>query len=513
VKVPDYKFEPRTVVDRLAQKKWQELGIVPSDLASDEQFLRRVYLDLTGGLPKPAEVKAFLADTDKVKRDKLIDRLLETPEYSYLFANKWADVLRVKRRNQPDRAAGTFAFHSWIREAIARDKPYDQFVREILAATGDESQAPPTVWYKELQNPQEFVDDTAQVFLGLRIACAQCHHHPYEKWSQDDYWGLAAFFGRVGRKNMQIPGGAGNQQANRQVIFNKATGNVQNKRTGAAAKIQPLDGQPMDVASDEDPRQKLVDWMANKDNPFFARAVANRYWSHFFGRGIVDPIDDMRVTNPPTNPELLDALAKELIDSKFSLKHLVKVIVKSRTYQLSSAPNEFNKHDKQSFARFYPRRMSAEILYDAVSQVTNTPAAFGGLPTDKHSPNKAIMLPDEAFASYFLDVFGRPQRISACECERVSEANLAQALHLLNSQEIQDKLSRANARADLLAKDPRPDAEKVDELFLWAFSRLPSAEHRQVAMEHISRHPMNKKLAYENILWALLNTKEFVFNQ
>ncbi len=513
VKIPSYKFDGRTVVDKYTQQKWQELGIVPSDLASDEQFMRRVSLDLTGSLPKPADVKAFLADTDKDKRDKLIDRLLETPEYTYLFANKWADVLRVKRRNQPDRAAGTFAFHNWIRESIARDKPYDHFVREILAATGDESNAPPTVWYKELQNPQEFVDDTAQVFLGLRIACAQCHHHPYEKWSQDDYWGLAAFFGRVGRKNMQVPGGAGNQQANRQVIFNRPNGNVQNKRTGANASIQPLDGKPMEVAADEDPRQKLVDWMAHKDNPFFARAVANRYWSHFFGRGIVDPIDDMRVTNPPTNPELLDALAKELVDSKFSLKHLVKVIVKSRSYQLSSAPNDFNKHDKQSFARFYPRRMQAEVLYDAVSQVTSTPAQFGGLPTDKHSPNKAIMLPDEAFQSYFLDVFGRPQRISACECERVSEANLAQALHLLNSQEIQDKLSRANARADLLAKDPRPDADKVDELFLWAFSRLPSAEHRQVALEHINRHSMNKKLAYENILWALLNTKEFVFNQ
>jgi hypothetical protein len=475
--------------------------------------MRRVTLDLTGSLPKPADVKLFLADTNKDKRDKLIDRLLESPEYTYLFANKWADVLRVKRRGQPDRAAGTFAFHSWIRESIAKDKPYDQFVREILAATGDESQSPPTVWYKELQNPQEFVDDTAQVFLGLRIACAQCHHHPYEKWSQDDYWGLAAFFGRVGRKNMQVPGGFGNQQANRQVIFNRPTGNVQNKRTGAPAKIQPLDGEPMEVAPEDDPRQKLVDWMANAKNPFFARAVANRYWSHFFGRGIVDPIDDMRVTNPPTNPELLDALADELVKSKFSLKHLIKTIVKSRTYQLASAPNDFNKHDKQSFARFYPRRMSAEVLYDAVSQVTNTPAAFGGLPADKHSPNRAIMLPDEGFASYFLDVFGRPQRISACECERVSEANLAQALHLLNSQEVQVKLTRANGRADLLAKDPRPDADKVDELFMWAFSRLPSPEHRQIALEHINRHMTNKKLAYENLLWALINTKEFVFNQ
>jgi hypothetical protein len=297
------------------------------------------------------------------------------------------------------------------------------------------------------------------------------------------------------------------------VIFNKGTGAVNNKRTNQPASIQVLDGKPMDIPADEDPRHVLVDWMATKDNPFFARAVANRYWSHFFGRGIVDPIDDMRVTNPPSNPELLDALAKELTDHNFSLKHLVKVIAKSRTYQLSAVPNEFNKHDKQTYARFYPRRMSAEVLYDAVCQVTNSPAAFGGLPQDKFAPNRAIMLPDESFPSYFLDVFGRPQRISACECERVSEANLAQALHLLNSQEIQDKLTRPGGRAELLSKDARPDAEKIEELFLWAFGRKPSAEHLQVALEHINRNAMNKKLAYENLLWALLNTKEFVFNQ
>ena len=512
VQIPDYKFEPKTVVDQFTHKKWKELGIVPSELATDEQFIRRVSLDLTGSLPKPEMVKKFLADTDPAKRDKLVDQLLETPEYSYLFANKWADILRVKRRGQPDRAMGTFAFHTWIREAIAKDMPYDQFVRSILAATGDETTSPTSVWYKELTDPQQFVDDVAQVFLGQRIACAQCHHHPYEKWSQDDYWGLAAFFGRVGRKNVKIPG-ATNDQAARQVIFNKPAGSIMNKRTNTPAKIQPLDGEPMDIPSDEDPRHKLADWMSNPKNPYFAPAVANRYWSHFFGRGIVDPIDDMRVTNPPSNPELLDALAKELVNSKFSLKHLVKVIVKSRTYQLSSTPNEFNKHDKQAYARFYPRRMSAEVLFDAVCQVTNSPAAFGGLPQDKLAPNRAIMLPDESFASYFLDVFGRPQRISACECERVNEANLAQALHLLNSQEIQDKLTRANGRADLLAKDARPDAEKIEELFVWAFGRRPTPEHQQAAMEHIAKHAMNKKQAYENIIWALLNTKEFVFNQ
>src|SRR5581483_5226916 len=454
----------------------------------------------------------FVADKSPDKRDKLVDRLLDTPEYAYYFANKWADVLRVKRGNQQTRAYGTFLFHDWIRQAMADDKPYDEFARDILAAVGDEISNPPTVWYKELTDPQQFVDDTAQVFLGLRIACAQCHHHPYEKWSQDDYWGLAAFFGRVGRKSNPILGSPG-QDAKRQVIFNRPTGNVTNKRTNQPAKIQPLDGAPMDIGSEDDPRHKLVDWMVDAKNPFFARAVANRYWAHFFGRGIVDPVDDMRVTNPPSNPELLDALAKELVDHQYSLKHLIKVICKSRTYQLSAVPNDFNKHDKQTYARFYPRRLSAEVLYDAVCQVTGSPASFGGLPQDKFAPNRAIMLPDESFPSYFLDVFGRPQRISACECERVSEANLAQALHLLNSQEIQDKLSRAGGRADQLAKDARPDAEKVEELFLWVFGRKPSAEHLQVALEHINRNPMNKKLAYENLLWALVNTKEFVFNQ
>jgi hypothetical protein len=277
--------------------------------------------------------------------------------------------------------------------------------------------------------------------------------------------------------------------------------------------MKPLAAEPVEVGPYDDPRQKLVDWMTAKDNPFFARAVANRYWAHFFNRGIVDPLDDMRVTNPPSNPELLDALAKELVDSKFSLKELIKVIVKSRTYQLSSTPNEFNKHDKQNYARYYPRRMSAEVLFDAVNQVTLSPANFGGLPTDKHAPNRAIMLPDESFPSYFLDVFGRPQRISACECERVSEANLAQALHLLNSDEVQGKLARPGGRADQMAQDKRPDAEKVDELFLWAFARKPTDRQREAALEHIAKNGSNRKFAYENILWALLNTKEFVFNK
>ncbi|HLJ92959.1 MAG TPA: DUF1553 domain-containing protein [Gemmataceae bacterium] len=511
----EYSFEPLTIVDHATSKKWRELGLVPSEVCSDEQFIRRACIDITATLPTPARVRSFVADPDPQKRAKLVDALLDSPEYSYFFANKWADILRIKRRGQPDRAYGTFSFHDWIHRAVAGDMPYDEFAREILAASGDEVTHPPTVWYKELQSPEQFVDDTAQVFLGLRLACAQCHHHPYEKWSQDDYWGLAAFFGRVGRKSVPLAGGIQNQPVQMVTIYNRPSGNVTNKRTNQAAAIKPLDGQPLQLGTEDDPRQSLVDWMVDPKNPFFARAVANRYWAHFFGRGVVDPLDDMRVTNPPSNPELLDALAKELVEHHYSLKHLIRIICKSRTYQLSSTPNDFNKQDKQTYARFYPRRLSAEVLFDAVCQVTDSPTPFGGLPQDRYAPRRAIMLPDESFASYFLDVFGRPQRISACECERVNDANLAQALHLLNSDEVQGKLSRGGGRADVFAgaNDKRSDAEKVEELFLWAFARKPSADQLKTALAHLEKNAKNKKAAFENIIWALVNTKEFVFNQ
>jgi hypothetical protein len=510
---PSYRWEPKTLVDEFTHKKWQQLGIVPSEPCTDAQFIRRVYLDITGTLPTPGQVTAFVDDTRPDKRDRLVDALLETPEYSYYFANKWADILRVKRGNQANRAYGTFAFHGWIRDALAADMPYDEFTRQVLGAVGDETRCPPVVWYKDLRTPDAFVDNTAQVFLGLRLACAQCHHHPYEKYSQDDYWGMAAFFARVGRKQVQVPATNQNQNQQRQVLFTQSNGTVTNTRTKRPATMRPLDGETVQVPPGDDPRQTLIDWMVDAKNPFFARAVANRYWAHFFGRGIVDPLDDMRVTNPPSNPELLDALAKDLVDSHYSLKHLIRTICKSRTYQLGSTPNEFNKHDKQAYARYYPRRLSAEVLFDAVSQVTGSPTQFNGLPQDAHAPRRALMLPDESFSSYFLDVFGRPQRLSACECERVSEANLAQVLHLLNSDEVQGKLSRQGGRADALAKDQRADAEKVDELFLWAVAHRPSAEKRELALAHIEEHVKDKKTAYEDILWALLNTKEFLFNE
>jgi len=504
MKIPAYDFPAKTIVDKHTRNKFEALGIVPSELCTDEQFIRRASLDITGSLPTVERVKAFLADPSPNKREKLVDALLETPEYGYYFAGKWADVLRVKRGNQAARAYGTFSFHHWIRDSIANDKPFDQFAREILMAIGDEKKNAPVVWYRDLTKPEQFVDDACQVFLGVRMTCAQCHHHPYEKWSQDDYWGMASFFGQVGRQPVAVVG------QNRLVIYNnKNAPPVRNTRTNKTAEMKALDGPVIDVKPGEDPRHYLADWIVDAKNPFFARTAANRYWAHFFGRGIVDPLDDMRVTNPPTNPELLDALAKELVDNNFSLKHLVRVICKSRTYQLSAVPNEFNKHDKRSYARFYPRTMSAEVLFDAVSHLTDTPATFNTLPTDKHAPQRAIMLPDESFPSYFLDVFGRPQRISACECERVTEANLAQALHLLNSADVNGKITRPGGRAELLAKDPRAHQAKIEELFLSAFSRRPTPAQIEFFMDTLARNQGNLKLAYEDAIWALLNSKEF----
>ena len=505
-------FKPLTLVDQFTAKKWKELNIAPSAVAGDEAFCRRAYLDVTGTLPTANEIKAFAEDADPAKRGKLIDRLVDSPGYADYFANKWADILKVARKNRPERASGTFAFHAWIREQIAADVPYDRFVRDILTATGDELKSPPTVWYREIATPEQFADDVSQVFLGQRMACANCHHHPYEKWSQDDYWGFAAFYARVGRKQVPMPGStANNQQGQKLVLFTKPNGTVTNKRSNKPAVPTPLDAPPTPESLDL--RNGLADWMTGPTNPYFAKTLANRYWAHFFGRGIVDPVDDLRVTNPPSNPELLDALAAEFVAKGYSFKELVRTIAKSRTYQLSSNPNDSNAADKQSFARYYPKRLPAEVLYDAVSQVTGSPGTFNGLPTDRHAPARALQLPDESFNSYFLDVTGRPQRLSACECERVNDASLALTLHLLNSQEVQDKLAKQGGTADRLAKDSRPDAEKVEDLFLAATAKRPSDEQMKAALEHLKKHEKNKKPGYENLIWALVNGKAFLFNQ
>jgi hypothetical protein len=500
-------FASDNPIDGATIKQWKALGVTPSEPCSDPEFIRRASLDIVGTLPKAAESRAFSADTDPNKRRLLVDRLLASPEYASFFALKWADVLRNKREGNPLYQRGSFSFHDWIRESLDKNVPYDQFVKSIVAATGTPETAPPVQWFRRLRQADAFVDDSAQVFLGMRLQCAKCHHHPFEKWSQDDYYGFAAFFAKIGRKPFGMPPAPGVLPAE-EVIFSARQGTVTNPKSGKVMVPRGLGGPDLTLASTADPRKNLVDWMTDPGNPFFARALVNRYWSHFFGRGIVEPMDDLRVTNPPSNPELLDTLAVKFREGGYDLKALVRLICTSRTYALSSIPNEFNVKDKQSFARHYPRRMTAEVLLDAISELTGVPTPFGGMPAG----TRAVELPDESIASTFLDVFGRPKRDTSCECERVTDATLGQSLMLLNSGDVQSKLAAAGGRATALAADVRPDAEKIDELFWAAFGRSPTTGESAGAMSYLESHSSKRGEAFEDILWALVNSKEFQFN-
>ena len=476
------------------------LGMPPSKVCDDATYIRRVSVDISGRLPSLDEVNEFLADSDPEKREKLVDRLLGGTAYADYFANKWSAVLRNKRR-QESHARGTYLFHAWIRQSLYENKPYDRFVREIVAASGETGENPPVVWYREVKDAQQQLEDTAQLFLGMRIQCAQCHHHPFEKWSQNDYAGFKAFFSRVGRK-------PGLQPGEERIFHQRGEATAQNPKTGQAVKATGLGAEPLAIPPDQDPRHALVDWMARSDNPFFARALVNRYWKHFFGRGIVDPEDDMRVTNPPSNPELLDALAKHFIESGFDMKQLIRTICTSTTYQLSAEPNEYNAGDKQSFSRYYPKRLNAEVLLDAIDSVTAATTKFNGLPEG----TRAVQLPDTSVNSYFLQVFGRPDGASACECERSGEANLAQSLHLLNSSDVQNKLTNGNGRAAQLSADKnQTHPQKIEQIYLQAFARRPDAVELAAAQAYIEK-VKNDRQAYEDILWAIINTKEFLFN-
>jgi hypothetical protein len=495
----------RNFIDQHVFNKLQVLGVPPSELCDDATFMRRVSLDITGTLPTAEQAEAFLSDTNPNKRDRLIDQLLDSPEYADLFANKWNLVLRNRRRQAED-VSGTYYFHQWVWESIAANKPYNEFVSEIITATGDSTFNPAVVWYREVNENNEQVEDVAQLFLGVRIQCARCHHHPFERWSQDDYYGLSAFFSRLGQKNMPAGGARGRD---RRIFHQDGEALATNPRSNEQLPPAGLGSEPCEVAPEEDPREHLADWMTAPDNPFFARALVNRYWKHFFSRGIVEPEDDMRETNPPTNPELLDALAQHFVSSGFDMKNLIRTICQSSTYQLSAIPNEFNVSDKQNFSRYYPRRLTAEALYDAFHQVTNTTQSYNGMPEG----TRALELPDTSNVPYFLTVFGQPMGDTACECERSMEANLAQSLHLLNSNEVQGKISSGSGRAAMLAQDGERDHRaRIREMYLWTFSREPVEEEYGIALAHIESHPDNAQIAYEDILWALINTKEFLFN-
>jgi hypothetical protein len=502
----------RNFIDELAFKKLLQMGMPPSPICSDSTFIRRVTIDIAGRLPTPSETKAFLADDDSARRDKLVNRLLDSPDYAEYFANKWSALLR-NRRTRPTDAASTFTFHDWIRDSLLTNKPYDRFVRQILTASGDVEHNPPVAWYRQGQDANVQLQDTAQLFLGLRLLCAQCHHHPFEKWGQKDYYQFAAFFSRVGRQRAAGP------RSETLVYFRPGQASATNPRTHKSFGPAGLGQQELQLPSEQDPRAALADWITAKNNPWFARALANRYWKHFFSRGIVEPEDDMRDTNPPTNPALLDALASHFVASGYDLKDLMRTICQSSLYQLDSAPNQSNAVDRQNFSRFYPKRITAETLLDAVDSLTGSQSRFDGLPPSV----SAVDLPDNSYnaSSYFLMVFGRPEALSACECERSSQASLAQSLHLLNAKDIQEKLTAAAGRAAALAAAHVQDAQNIDELYLLAFSRHPEVAEAQTATDYIKKavgtaggkdEPARRRAAYEDLIWALMNTKEFSFN-
>ncbi len=518
-------FNEHNYIDRLVVARWRQLGLQPSPPANDATFLRRVTLDLCGRLPTVAEARAFLADPSPSKRDQLVDRLLASPDYPAFFALRWGSILRNSRLAGADQAA--YAFHDWIKSMIARNRPYDEFVRGVVAAAGEWQDAPAINWFWQMRDDQlhQPTADTAQVFLGIRLQCARCHHHPYERWGQDDYFGLAGFFTRLGRKSFGEP----------PPYFSAPTVTTgeRNPLTGRAPEPKYPDGAAAKFSPDEDPRHALVDWMADPQNPYFAKALVNRLWGHFLGRGLVEPVDDLRDTNPPSNPELLDALARDFVAHKFDVKHVIRTIVTSGVYQLDSPPTAENKDDHQNFARFYARRLIAEVLLDSVDQACGTHTRF-----DRAAATaRAVDLPHEGFGSYFLDTFDRPQRVTGCECERTSGATLGQVLLLSNSEEIEAKIAAGDGIVERLLKEEKPLAEIVDELYLGALARFPEPSERDRAIAFVAAQgstaqsgvALTKKgqndtaqsdaarkaarSALEDLLWVLINSKEFIFNR
>ncbi len=503
----------RNFVDEHVFANLKRLGLRPSPVCDDATFLRRASLDIAGRLPTEDEARTFAADDRPDKREQLIEALLRSPGYADFFAGKWTALLKNRRENTGDITAN-FAFHAWVRDSLLENKPYDQFVRELLAATGTIVGNPPVAWYKRVKEPKQQVEDVAQLFLGVRMQCAQCHHHPFEKWSQDDYYALTAFFVQVGRKPSPV--------REEDMIFHKrGLATAYNVKTGHTLKPAAFGDAMPEIAADEDPRLKLADWMSSPRNPFFAKALVNRYWKHFFQRGLIEPEDDIRDTNPPTNPELLAALERHFVAGGFDLKDLVRVITRSSAYQLSSTPNASNVDDRQNYSRYYPRRLPAEVMLDAVDRLSGAQTDFANLPPG----TKAVALPDSSYnrTTPFLKVFGRPDGESVCECERTQSSSLAQSLYLVNAADIKGKLASASGRAQRLATSQDPPEAKVAELYLAAFARRPTADELATAVDYLAFRPNAAdgkpidaaKAARDNLqdlIWALLNTKEFQFN-
>jgi hypothetical protein len=513
-------------VDQHVFAKLKLFSIAPSELCSDAEFVRRVYLDVCGILPNADEVRGFLKDTDPDKRGKLIDALLERPEYADFWALKWADVLRCTRKFiQPQ---GAKAYHDWVRDHVKNNTPFDQVMKALILSVGHSYKDPPVNYYTVIRAPltpeeriqHDMVETTAQLFLGIRIKCAKCHNHPFERWTQDDYHGLAAFFTQVQQTRIGKSGGVGNPEHRPVTIqFDPGADEWVQPRTGKAMKPKFLGGAIPDIADGQDRRELLAEWLGRPDNPFFARSLVNRIWFHLNGRGIVDAVDDFRESNPSANDALLDALAKDFVAHKFDMKHVIRVVLKSRTYQLSARTNAFNRDDAKYFSHVLAKPLTAEQLFDAVCTATGVPEPFEGVPLG----TRAIQLPDgevhknpSRYLNYdrhpFMKTFGQPDREMACECAREGEFTLTQAMEMLNGETIAGKLRQPNNRiGQLLAKTPPPgDAQILQELYLTTLSRLPAEATVRAFLAHVSRAD-DKRKAWEDVLWTILRSKEFIY--
>lgn len=533
-------------IDDLVLAKLKQLKVLPSPLSSDEEFVRRVYLDVIGTLPKIAETRAFLADSDPQKRAKLIDSLLERPEYVDFWTYKWADLLRVNRETLTEK--GMWSFYSWLREQVASNRPWNELVHEVLTSTGSTFSNGPANFYRTSNTPEDLTETVSQAFLGIRVGCAKCHNHPFEKWTQADYYSFANLMSRVSKKKGEHPSDL--------IISVANTGEINFPKTGKPLPPAPYDYAPVPANYGDDRRAYLADWLTDGKNEYFSRSIVNRIWRHYMGRGLIEPVDDLRATNPASNEPLMSYLTGELVRSKFDLKGLMRQMLNSRTYQLTSRPLPENKKDDRLYSRYLVRRLTAEQLLDAISEVTGVPEQFSGLPAE----TRAIGLPDTKVNNYFLDVFGRPPRQITCDCERAQEPNMAQALHLINGAGVNAKIASDNGTVARLLKSDKTDPQIIEEMYLLALSRPPTSAELKAAQAAVAEaavpppvevkpepkpaeaapkaadakateakpadmKPAEKKpeppkwdaavarrQVFEDILWALINGKEFVFN-
>ena len=488
-----FEFPPLNAIDELVRIKLEKIQLVPSELADDATFLRRLWLDTIGTLPSPEEVRQFLADPAVDKRAHWTDKVLDRPEYADYWALVWADILLVDRQKLGER--GAYELHHWLRQQFATNRRYDEWVSELITATGNSGTNGPVNLFRAAETPEELTRTVSQAFLGVRMECAQCHHHPFEKWSQDDFYGLAGYFNGLERKSIA---------PNRVFVYHAGLKESRIPFSNKLVAVRPLDGVAV-TASEGDPRRGLATWLVAADNPWFAKLAANRLWKHFLGRGLVEPEDDLRSTNPATNEPLLTLLSQSLIDQHFDLKALMRTILNSRTYQLSSATNGSNEDDEQNFSHHYVRRLPAEVLLDAISHATGAPEHFPGRPRG----TRAIELWDNRLPSYFLEIFGRPERTSPCECGRTSEPTMSQALHLMNAPEVETKISSADGRVARLVESGAATAVLVDELCLATLGRFPRDSEQQLAQQLFETAPPQQ--AAEDFLWTLLNSYDFLF--